>query len=224
MRFCPFAHRVHLVLNAKNVPYHVVYINLSEKPEWYGQVNPNGKVPALQLLNEPNQPFIHDSLVVCEYLNEKYAGVELFPKDPLQKAQAKLLIEQFNPIAGTFYRLMYDPELKDVEKTLDEFHRGLDVFEEELKQRNTTYFGGEQLNIIDYGIWPWFERFGGLAAVHGDKYKLNEKNYPKLVNWMNILAQDAAIQKHYLSNETHTKFSLERRVGVPNYNLLLDNE
>lgn len=41
---------------------------------------------------------------------------------------------------------------------------------------------------------------------------------------MNTLAQDAAVQKHYLSNETHTKFSLERRVGVPNYNMLLDNE
>lgn len=182
MRFCPFAHRVHLALNAKNVPYHVVYINLSEKPEWYTKVNPNGKVPALQLLNEPDQPFLTESLLICEYLDEKYPGVTLYPKDPLAKVQAKLFIERFNPLAGTFYRLMYDPELKEVEKSLEEFHRVLDEFEEELKTRNTTYFGGDELNIIDYGIWPWFERFGGLAAVYGDKYKFNEENYPKLVS------------------------------------------
>lgn len=186
MRFCPFAHRVHLTLNAKNVPYHVVYINLSAKPEWYGEVNPNGKVPALQLVNEPEQPFITESLIVCEYLDEKYPGVTLYPKDPLQKAQAKLLIERFNPIAGAFYRLMYEPELKDVQKSLDEFHAGLDEFEEELKNRKTTYFGGEELNIIDYGIWPWFERFGGLAAVHGDKYKLDQQRYPKLVSLCDV--------------------------------------
>jgi len=58
MRFCPFAHRAHLVLNVKNIPYHVFYINLSEKPEWYSKVNPNGKVPALHLINEPSQPFL----------------------------------------------------------------------------------------------------------------------------------------------------------------------
>lgn len=40
---------------------------------------------------------------------------------------------------------------------------------------------------------------------------------------MNTVAQDAAVQKHYLSKETHTKFALERRAGVPNYNMLLEN-
>lgn len=184
MRFCPFAHRVHLTLNAKNIPYHVVYINLSDKPEWYGQLNPNGKVPALHLVNEPDQPFLTESLHICEYLDEKYSATALFPKDPLQKVQAKLLIERFSPTAGAFYRLMFDPELKDVKKSLEEFHRGLDAFEEELTKRNAPYFGGASLNIIDYGIWPWFERFGALTAVHGDKYELNAKNYPKLVSLM----------------------------------------
>lgn len=40
--------------------------------------------------------------------------------------------------------------------------------------------------------------------------------------WTSELVNDTAIQKHYLPKETHTKFSLERCDGVPNYNLLVD--
>lgn len=40
--------------------------------------------------------------------------------------------------------------------------------------------------------------------------------------WTSELVKDPAIQKHYLPTKTHTKFSLERHDGVPNYNLLVD--
>lgn len=181
MRFCPFAQRVHHALDSKNVPYHVIHINLTDKPEWYATVNPNGKVPALQLVNEPEQPFLYESLVVCEYLDEKYPEPALYPKDPLEKAQAKLLIEKFAAIAGPFYRLVYDSALANVDQTLDEFYGHLNVIEAELKQRNSSYFGGETPNIIDYAIWPWGERFHLVGEIHADKYKLNEDNYPYLV-------------------------------------------
>nr|ACZ02430.1 glutathione S-transferase omega class [Drosophila melanogaster] len=39
MRFCPFAQRVHLVLDAKQIPYHSIYINLTDKPEWLLEVS-----------------------------------------------------------------------------------------------------------------------------------------------------------------------------------------
>lgn len=182
MRFCPFAQRVHHALDAKKVPHHVVNINLSSKPEWYSQVNPNGKVPALQLVDEPNEPFLYESLVVCEYLDEKYPEPPLYPRGPLQRAQAKLLIEKLAAVAGPFYRLVYQPALENVDTALDEFHAHLDAFEAELKERNSTYFGGTQPNIIDYALWPWCERFGVVGSIFTDKYKFNEDNYPFLVS------------------------------------------
>lgn len=182
MRFCPFAHRAHLVLNAKNISYHVFYINLSEKPEWYSKVNPNGKVPALQLVNEQNQPFLVESMVICEYLDEKYPDIKLYPSDPLAKAETKLWVDRFGSIAGAFYRLVYEKNSSEEnDKLLSDLYAGLKSYEDELEKRGTKYFGGDKPNIFDYGIWPWFERFGILTSVVGDKFKLDEANFPKLV-------------------------------------------
>lgn len=242
MRFCPFAHRTHLVLNIKNIPYHVFYINLSEKPEWYSKVNPNGKVPALHLVNEKNQPFLIESMTICEYLDEKYPDIKLYPTDPLEKAETKLWIDRFSSITGTYYRLIYEKNSEEVkEKLLNDLFTGLNPYEEELKKRGTQFFGGDKPSIFDYGIWPWFERFGVLPAVVGDKFKFGDTNYPNLVKlsssllidfykifyryqakWSSVMLCDAAVQKHHLSNYVYTKFSQERPNGVPNYNLLVE--
>lgn len=105
MRFCPFAHRIHLVLNAKQLQYHSIFINLQAKPEWLTQYSRLGKVPALGLTNEPGQPFLTESLMVADYLDEKYPAVRLHPVDPLAKVTDRLLVQRFEPVAGAFYRI-----------------------------------------------------------------------------------------------------------------------
>lgn len=105
MRFCPYAHRAHLVLDAKNIPYHSIYINLTEKPEWLTEYSPLGKVPALQLVKEEGQPTLIESLVIAEYLDEQYPENPLFPKDPLKKAQDKILIQRFEPVIQAMYKV-----------------------------------------------------------------------------------------------------------------------
>lgn len=186
MRFCPFAHRVHLVLNAKNLPYHVAYINLNEKPEWYSKVNASGKVPALQLVNEENEPFLVESLVIAEYLDEKYPEIKLYPSDPFEKAQTKLWIERFGTIAGAFYRLVYEKNTDEVsDELLNTIYTELAHYEAELIKRGTKYFAGAKAGIFDYAIWPWFERFGVLTSIVGEKYNIDDK-FPKLVKFFKI--------------------------------------
>lgn len=81
MRFCPYAHRVHLVLDAKKIPYHSIFINLNDKPEWLTEYSPLGKVPALQLITADGKPALIESLIIAEYLDEMYPEPRLFPKD-----------------------------------------------------------------------------------------------------------------------------------------------
>lgn len=183
MRFCPFAHRVHLVLNAKNIPYHTFFINLVDKPEWYLTINPNGRVPALKLTNEPHQPVLVESLVICEYLDEKYPEAKLYPADPLHKAETKLWIERFDACHSAFYHLIYvKNDDAEIDKRFTELLTTIDQFEAELSKRGTEYFGGDHPNILDYAIWPWFERLAMLKTFHGDKNKFDEHNYPTLVS------------------------------------------
>ena len=157
MRFCPFAHRAHLVLNAKNIPYHVAYINLTEKPEWLVNVSPLTKVPALEIPGE-SEPLI-ESLIIADYLDEKYPENPLNSTDPLQKARDRVLVERFNAFISPFYRLFFLNQ--GVESgVLTELTNVLDIYEKELRERKTQFFGGSKPGMLDYMIWPWCERSG----------------------------------------------------------------
>lgn len=80
MRFCPFSERVQLLLAAKQIPHHTIYIDLIDKPEWYKEYSPLGKVPALQLTKEKDQPALVESLIIASYLDEKYPQPRCFPQ------------------------------------------------------------------------------------------------------------------------------------------------
>lgn len=176
MRFCPYAARVHLILDAKNIPYHTVNVNLNEKPEWLFEANPLGKVPVLQLVNQPDAPFASESLLIAEYLDEVHPENKLYPKDPLKKLQEKMWIEHFAPIASKFHQTVTDGVAQ-----WNTIQNGLDEFEFELNARGTPYFGGEKANILDYAIWPWFPRTEALEVIFGDGCTFSEDRFPKLV-------------------------------------------
>lgn len=246
MRFCPYAQRAHLVLNAKNIPHHVFFINLVDKPEWYLTINPNGRVPALLLKNEPHHPVLVESLVICEYLDEKYPDVKLYPADPLHKAETKLWIERFDSCHGAFYQLIFVKNDDDtVNQKMTELLTTVSEFEVELSKRGTDYFGGDHPNILDYAIWPWFERLGVLKSLFGDKNKFDEHHYPTLVSdlvdihmnvvrcyniyifcfsyqfkWIHSMTKQPAVEKHLISAYTHGKYVESRRNGKANCNLL----
>ena len=101
MRFCPFAQRAILVLNAKNIPYDTININLKSKPKWFIEKNPLGKVPTIQIGDD----IIYESLPVCDFLDAIYPGRELNPSKPLEKAQDKMVLARFDSTISCFYKL-----------------------------------------------------------------------------------------------------------------------
>ena len=42
-----------IVLRAKEIPFEVTYIDLRNKPGWFLEISPHGKVPVLQVDGEP---------------------------------------------------------------------------------------------------------------------------------------------------------------------------
>jgi len=72
-----------------------VYVNLKDKPEWIFEKNPGGKVPTLEL-NDGR--ILYESLIVADYLDEAYPGVKLTSQDPFQKAEDRILIENFGQV------------------------------------------------------------------------------------------------------------------------------
>lgn len=172
MRFCPYAQRTHIILEAKKIPYHTFNINLTNKPEWLTKYSPLGKVPSLGLPTEKGHPFIHESLVIADYLDEKYPEKRLYPNDPLAKAVDRLLIEQFNDVITAYYKAISDPAV------FPDLSKGLDKFEDVLKKRGTAFFGGNEPGMLDYMIWPWCER---IAFLKFKGFEMDKDRHARLV-------------------------------------------
>lgn len=245
MRFCPYAERVHLVLNAKHIPHHTININMSEKPEWFVQMLPSGKVPSLHLVTDNNQPFITESLIIMEYLDEKFPDNPMFPRDPMYKAIDKMWIERFAHVTAAFFRIVVEPN--DADHCLNEISEALDLYEEELRRRCTPFYGGKKANMLDYAIWPWFERVELVKTLVGNrKFFFDRQRYPTLVrhfecgvchvktiicvylfwlfrwqaSWFMAMLSDPAVKKCYLSEEVHARFFESRHQDIPNYDIL----
>lgn len=183
MRFCPYAQRIHLVLDIKAIPYVTININLKDKPDWLTRYSPLGKVPALGLTNEPNTPYLYESLMVADYLDEKYPEIPLYPVDPLAKAADRLLIARFEPVIAPYFRIVLNARSDD--EALQKLRENLSVFESELDKRGTAFFGGATVGMVDLMIWPWCERITALKDIvepeAAEQYALRTDKFPKFV-------------------------------------------
>ncbi|XP_076677260.1 pyrimidodiazepine synthase [Andrena cerasifolii] len=215
MRFCPYAQRIHLVLDAKRIPYNVVYVNLTHKPEWLLEKSPLGKVPCIEL--EEGET-LYESLVIAEYLDEAYPQNKLYPKDPLAKAKDKLLIDKFNSIISTMYK-MYQ-SLSTDRDLFNEALTRLDVFENELAKRGTPYFSGKSPGMLDFMIWPWWERVDIIKVLRGDQFVIPRDRFKRLLEWRSAMKENAAVQHSYLDTEVHAKYMQSRIAGTPQYDLV----
>lgn len=188
---CPFAQRAHLVLTAKKVQtYQTVYMDLFSKAEWYLQRNPTGKVPALEIPGQTD-PII-ESLLVADYLDEKYPNNPLHPKDPYQKSKDRVFVERFTKVADVISKIMYPmlrnhKKIENVDEVASELFGALDVFETELRKRGSQYFGGDKPAMMDYMIWPWNERMMFLSKIDR-RYSLDNDRFKNIVSLFGYLS------------------------------------
>lgn len=70
---CPYAQRTRFMLTEKGVPFSLTEIDLRNKPAWFKDVSPYGKVPVIRHRGQ----VIYESAIINEYLEE------VFPEPPL---------------------------------------------------------------------------------------------------------------------------------------------
>ncbi|PSN30294.1 hypothetical protein C0J52_25554 [Blattella germanica] len=191
------------------------------KPDWLYEKSPLGKVPALELENGDT---LYESLIIADYLDEKYPQKSLYPKDPLKKAKDKLMIEQFNKVISSLYKLYQNMD-RDY---LDRIMKELDVFEREIASRGKAFFGGDKPGMLDYMIWPWCERSEMLKVMGGDDFVLPRNRFLRLASisfimeWRNAMKEEESVQVSYLEPEIHAKYVNSHRAGYADYDMLVN--
>lgn len=105
----PFAWRVWLALEYKNIAYELRAVSFSagdlRKPE-YLALNPRGKVPVIV----DGGFALYESAAIVEYLDEKYAEPKLFPGGLEERAQGRRLVQE----ADQYYVACMDQLLDEV--------------------------------------------------------------------------------------------------------------
>ncbi|XP_023144348.2 glutathione S-transferase omega-1-like [Amphiprion ocellaris] len=209
MRFCPFAQRARLVLAAKGINHETVNIHLKEKPEWFLAKNPLGLVPTLET---PAGEIIYESPITCDYLDEVYAGKKLLPSSPYGKAQQKMMLEHFSKVLPLFYKIpMGRRKGDDVTGLEAELKEKFGKLNEDLVKKKSKFFGGDSITMIDYMMWPWFERLAAFGLEHC------MDGTPELKKWTELMWEDPAVKACMHGTDTYRVYIEAYATGKPDY-------
>ncbi|XP_050363867.1 glutathione S-transferase DHAR2-like [Argentina anserina] len=136
---CPFTQRVLLTLEEKKVPYKLHLINLADKPQWFTEANPEGKVPVVKF----DDKWVSDSDVLVGILEEKY------PEPCLQTPPEFASVG--SKIFGSFVTFLKskDPSDGSEQALLNE----LKALDDHLKAHG-PYIAGEKVTAVDLSLGP----------------------------------------------------------------------
>ena len=131
-KLCPFVQRSIITLLEKGVGYEIEHIDLSNKPQWFLDISPFGKVPVLKVGDgEGDETVLFESAVINEYIDEVTEG-SLLPADALKKAHARAWIEFASALAVDTYRMMVAKDEQSCRDAAASAHDKLAKFEKQI--------------------------------------------------------------------------------------------
>lgn len=182
---CPYVQRASIALAEKNVAFERINIDLADKPDWFRQISPLGKVPLLMVGNE----VLFESSVIVEYLDETMEP-RLHPADPLAKARHRAWMEFGSSILANIWTIETAHDEAAFEQAVaqvgEKFARLEGVLDE------GQFFAGEAFSLVDAVFAPVFRYFDGFErridlGVFAGK--------PKLVAWRKALAVRKSVKE-----------------------------
>jgi glutathione S-transferase len=150
--------RAVIMMRAKGIDFDVTYINLRDKPDWFLEVSPRGKVPVLKVDDQP----LFESNAIAEYLDEMVEP-KMHPADPIKRARNRAWTDFLpNFVYEGLNLVTYCSSREELPKVLDAARNHLSRLEEALgKERGNDgpYFNGDQLCLVDAAYGPFLQRF-----------------------------------------------------------------
>ncbi len=147
---CPYVQRAVIVLAEKNVEFKRTDIDLGNKPDWFLELSPLGRVPVLQTQGA----VLFESQILVEYLDEVTSGT-LHPADALEKARHRSWIEFGSETLGAIAGLYSAPDAKIFEEKRFLLIQKFQRIEGEIAGE---FFAGEIFHMVD-GVWGTIFRY-----------------------------------------------------------------
>ena len=174
-------------MRAKQVDFEVTYVDLQNKPDWFLKISPHGKVPVLQVDDQP----LFESNAIAEYLEEALQP-HLHPTDPIKRARNRAWTDFVPTFAAGLSGMYYTKTADTTGEREAAARQRLDRLEEAIRSERDNdgpYFNGPELSLVDAAYAPFLQRF--LIVDHWLQTRLLE-DYPLVNAWAEaLLANDA---------------------------------
>lgn len=189
---CPYAARTQIVLHELGLEFDTIEVSGMPKPDWYLNINPRGKVPAIRIPADGNT-VVYESAICDEYLCDYYNAINsmdeskhqnLMPASPSVRARIRLLNDHYDTIVAPaqFTFLMNKDSDKDRELA-EALHTSLEVYEDALKASGGPFFMGSKLTLADVHVVPFFLRLV-VSLRHFKAYEIPRgERFSRLLQW-----------------------------------------
>ena len=174
--------RAVIAMRAKEVEFEVTYVNLLDKPDWFLEISPHGKVPVLKVDDE----ILFESNAIAEYLDETVEP-RLHPEDAIKRARNRAWTDFVPDFSAALNKIGYAKTKEAVEDGLAAAPKAISRLEGALaKERSNEgpYFNGDNLCLVDAAYAPFLQRFAIVEDILNTGL-LND--YPLVQAWSDAL-------------------------------------
>ncbi len=144
---CPLSHRVRIVLAEKGIAADVIDVDVNNPPEDLIDINAYHSVPTLV----DRDLVLYDSMIIMEYLDERFPHPPLMPVDPVSRARTRMMLHR---IDKDWCKPLLDLEAGGAGTTAirrqltDSLTSAADLFAEE------EFFLSGDLSVMDCAVAP----------------------------------------------------------------------
>ncbi|MDX1431219.1 MAG: glutathione S-transferase family protein [Gammaproteobacteria bacterium] len=185
---CPWVQRSVIVMRTKGIDFKVTYINLRDKPDWFLEISPHGKVPVLVVDEQP----LFESNAIAEFLDET-APPRLHPADPVKRARNRAWTDFLPDFAASISGLNYCKSEDAFDDALELARKRLERVEHAIAEERGNdgpFFNGPDLSLVDAAYAPFLQRFDFIedkraTGLLGD--------FPLVQAWSDALLADDRI-------------------------------
>lgn len=211
---CPFVQRTSITLQHNQLPHKIEYIDLFDKPDWFLEISPFGKVPLLIVEEDGDKTVLFESAVINEYIDDIGAEAgrnRLHPEDALTRGLHRAWIEYGSALLASSYQLsmaMNDEALQthltNTQTVLTRFEAGLG---------GGPFFAGADLSLIDTTLAPALQRLMWLDSLWPALGIFAE--HPKVRAWGERLDALEAVRKSTVPDIQARFYAYLRGQGSP---------
>lgn len=192
-KLCPFVQRSIITLLEKGVAYEIEHIDLANKPQWFLDISPFGKVPVLVV---DDDVVLFESAVINEYLDETAPGRRLHPGEPLRRAHNRAWVEFASSLLFDQHRMGTVATEEEARQELANMHDKLARIEQQLG--DGPFFNGAELSLVDAAVAPLMMRARLMAKLDPEFDPV--EGLPKARAWQNRLLDHTNVQRSVVSD------------------------